>query len=307
MPEYYDVEPDFLPILQGMALLDPPRERPLELLRNGTDFSIFGEPEPVREVRNVSIPASGTEIGALLYLPTGMPTGLMVFYHGGGWVMGSLESHDRGVRTMVNQTGIAVLSVDYRMAPEHPFPVPFEDCWAALLWAREHCADLAGRQVPILVGGDSAGGNLAAAVALAARDAGMQLAGQLLIYPALDSHCAGVSFGTRAECPILTSIDMRWYWDMYRGGQDHSADPRFAPTRAGSLSGLAPALVVVAGIDPLRDDGLDYATALARSDVRVSLLHFPRQPHGFFNFMPLVPSAARAFEDVARAITGMLA
>lgn len=306
MAEYYDVEPDFLPILQGMAELVPPRERSLDELRNGTDYSIFGEPEAVHKVREIRIPVDGGNIAALLYLPDGDPTALMVFYHGGGWVMGSLESHDRGVRTMVNQTGIAVLSVDYRMAPEDPFPVPFEDCRAALLWARDHCADLTGHDLPLLVGGDSAGGNLAAAMALVARDEGIALAGQLLLYPALEPHCTGESFTTRSECPVLTSIDMRWYWDAYRAEKDHSADWRFAPVRAESLEALAPAIVAVAGIDPLRDDGLDYAAAMARAGVPVTLLHFPRQPHGFFNFMPLVPSAARAFEDVSAQIVRLL-
>ena len=306
MPEYYNVEADFMPLLEGMAQLPPFRERPLEQLRYGTDYSVFGDPEPVREVREVRIPVDGADIAALLYLPEGEPTALMIFYHGGGWVMGNLESHDRGVRTMVNQTGIAALSIDYRMAPEHPFPVPFEDCRAALLWARDHCAELVGSDLPLLVGGDSAGGNLAAAMALVAREEGIPLAGQLLIYPALDAHCAGESYATRAEAPVLNTPDMYWYWDTYRAGQDHKGDWRFAPARAESLEALAPAIVVVAGIDPLRDDGLNYAGALARADVPVALLHFPRQPHGFFNFMPLVPSAARAFEDVAAQIVQLL-
>ena len=306
MLEYYNVEEDFLPILENMALLDPPRERSLEQLRNGTDYAIFGEPEPVRDVRSLRIPVDGAELGARFYFPFTEPAALVVYYHGGGWVMGGLESHDRGIRSLVNRAGVAALSIDYRMAPEHPFPVPFEDARAALAWAVEHGGDLTGRELPLWVAGDSAGGNLAAGVALAARSGGRELAGQLLFYPSIDGHCSGASFSTRGDCPILTSHDMRWYWSTYSAGQDCSADWRFSPARAEDLAGVAPAIIAIAGVDPLRDDGLDYASALARADVPVSMLYFPRQPHGFFNFLPLVPSAMRAFDEIAARLVAML-
>ena len=300
MAEYYNVEADFMPLLEGMAQLPPFRERSLEQLRYGTDYSLFGDPEPVREVREVRIPVDGTDIAALLYLPEGEPTALMIFYHGGGWVMGNLESHDRGVRTMVNQTGIAALSIDYRMAPEHPFPVPFEDCRAALLWARDHCAELVGADLPLLVGGDSAGGNLAAVLALLARDGLIpRLAAQVLIYPNTDARQTADSYRRFGDGFGLTAATMAWFRDHYVRTPDDITDWRVSPLLASSLAGAAPAFVVIAGHDILADEGTAYAERLRIEGVPLVLRPWLGQIHGFVSMGRHILAARQAVSEAA--------
>ena len=303
----YTMSSDFAPIIAGMADLPDARHRSLDQLRNGWDYSVFGEPEPVEYVRDLRIPVDGADIATRLYRPAGNIAALMLYYHGGGWVMGSLESHDRPLRVFANLTNMAILSIDYRLSPEHAFPTPFDDSVTALRWARERVAEFAGGDVPVLVGGDSAGGNLAAAVALASRDDGPALAGQLLLYPALDGRCDSGSYATRGDCKILTAEDMRWYWDQYAPDSAQREDHRASPTQAGNLGKAPPAIVVAAGNDPLRDEGLDYAAALAKADVRVTLLYYPDLPHGFFSFYRLAPSAGRAIAEIAAQVKGLIA
>lgn len=298
MPASVQVCSDFDAILAMMAELPDARHRPLDELRAGYDRSALGPPEPVEHIGDHRIPVDGGEIGARLYRPSARPTALLIYYHGGGWVFGDLESHDRPLRSFANLTGMAILSVDYRLSPEHPFPVPLEDALAALRWAAAHVGELAVPDAPLLVGGDSAGGNLAAAAALASREDGPALAGQLLLYPVLDGRCDSGSYASRADCKILTSEDMRWYWTQYIADAAGRDDPRASPPRTVDLSGAPPAIVAVAGIDPLRDEAIDYAAALAKAGVRVNLLHYPTQPHGFFSFGEMVPSAKRAFDEI---------
>jgi acetyl esterase len=295
------MDPDFTPIIAAMAGMPSLTEMPLEQLRDGWDYSIFGEKEDIAEVRDLTIPVHGGEIGARLYKTGNHAAGLLVYYHGGGWVMGDLESHDRPLRALANMTDIAVLAVDYRLAPEYPFPTAFEDALAALAWAGGKLTELAGGDVPILVGGDSAGGNLAAAIALASRDEGPHLAGQLLLYPSLDGRCESESYVSRADCRLLTAADMRWYWDQYAPDSIERQDWRASPSSAERLAGSPPAVVVVAGVDPLRDEGLDYAAALAKADTPITLLHYPALPHGFFNYFAIAPSSGRAMRDIAQA------
>lgn len=306
MSKEHNLSPDFAPIIEAMKDMPFPRERTLGQLRNGTDYSVFGTPESVREIRELSIELPHAKIGARLYRPDDSPSSLLVYFHGGGWVMGDLASHDHTLRAFANRTNFAVLAVNYRLAPEFQFPTPFEDALAALKWASQEREALAGKNVSLLVGGDSAGGNLAAAVALATRSSGPELAAQVLLYPVLDGKCEGTSYETRGSCPILTAEDMRWYWEQYVPEQSSRDDIRMSPAACEDLAGCPPAIIAVAGFDPLRDEGLDYAVKLARSDVKVRLLHYPDLPHGFFSFHPISPSAGKAFDEIAGQLVDLV-
>ena len=292
------LDPQFIPIVTPLAELPPMSRRSLEEIRS-VDVSKFGPAEPIAELRIVRIPAVHHEIAARLYVPAS-PAGLLVYFHGGGWVFGSLDTHEVPLRAFANRTGAAILSVAYRLAPEHPFPAGLNDCLSALEWADRHVEELLGRRRPLFVGGDSAGGNLAAAVAHAARDqGGPNLAGQLLLYPSLDGRCATASWREHAACPTLKAGDMRWYWEQYIADPQRRLDPLASPGLTKNLSKLPPAIVVAAEIDPLRDEVLAYARSLAAASNAVTLLHYRTMPHGFFNFFTLVDAARVAFEDIA--------
>jgi len=306
MTSKFRLSPDFEPIVEAMKDLPFPRERTLDQLRHGTDYAIFGTPEPVQDIREFVIEVPNANIGARLYRPQQEPSALLVYFHGGGWVMGDLVSHDHTLRALANRTKFAIVAVDYRLAPEFPFPAAFEDALAAVNWAWQEREALAGKDIDLIVGGDSAGGNLAAAVALATRSSGPELAGQLLVYPVLDGNCTGTSYATRGDCPILTAEDMRWYWDQYAPGSSVRSDIRLSPAACEDLAGSPPAIVAVAGLDPLRDEALDYAVQLARSDVKVRLLHYPDLPHGFFSFHSLCPSASKAFDEIAKQLRDLV-
>ena len=267
----------------GMPALDalpPDQARPV------FDEAFRTPPEALQAVQRVEdlrMPGPGGEIPLRLYAPSDeddLP--LLVHYHGGGWVIGSLETHDGFCRDAAVAAGCAVLAVDYRLAPDHPFPAAFEDCYAALCWAAEHAERLGLDGGRLGVIGDSAGGNLAAAVALQARDAGgTPLRQQVLLYPALDPELRSPSITENAEGYFLTESAMRWFWGHYRSGGGDAADPRLAPPRAGSLAGLPPALVVTAEFDPLRDEGDAYAEALARAGCQVEHARYDGMFHGF--------------------------
>jgi len=302
------LDPQFAAFVEPLAAMPPMESRTIEESRALWDVSGFGDPAPVAEVREVAIPVKGGAITARLYRPSDAPSGIIVYYHGGGWALGSLESHDVPLRALANSTGAAVLSVDYRLAPEHPFPTGLEDCYAALCWAAEHSAELAGAGKPLIVGGDSAGGNLAAAVALAARDrGGPRLAAQLLLYPALDWRCETKSFEERGGPGFLTGRDMKWYWSTYAADPQQRRQPLASPAQAESHRDLAPAIVVVAEFDPLRDEGLTYAEQLRAADNEVTLLHYETLPHGFFNFLYVVEAAGSAFNEIAGRLSQVLA
>lgn len=302
----HKISADFAGIIAAMSQLPAARDRSLDELRHGWDRSAFGPAEPVYSVRDLNVPVSDTWVGARIYQPAKYAPALLVYYHGGGWVMGGLDTHDIALRVLANRAQLAILAVDYRLAPEHPWPTPFDDACAALNWAAVRLDELIGNPgAKLIVGGDSAGGNLAAAVALASRVQNRSLAGQLLIYPSLDATCSSASFASHADCPLLTAADMRWYWKQYAAGQPVAGDACFSPTAATNLAGSPPAIVAVAGIDPLRDEALDYGVALARHDVSVRLLHYPDLPHGFFNFHPLAPSADRAMDEIAAQLQSL--
>ncbi|MGP4018362.1 alpha/beta hydrolase [Saccharopolyspora sp. 5N708] len=263
------------------------------------------DPVPGVVVADRRIPAAAGELRARLYRSrevTG-PGPLLVFYHGGGWVIGDLDTHDDLCRFLAKHAGIRVLSVDYRLAPEFPFPAALDDCIAAYRYALDNADELGTDRASIAVGGDSAGGNLAASVALHATRSGLtKPVFQLLIYPAADATTRRRSrelFGTGF---LLTDRDMDWFMDHYVPEMDARPDPRLSVLRADDLSGLPAAYVVTAGFDPLRDEGEAYAQRLADSGVAVISRRFPDLIHGFANLR----TVGDRFEEALFEIVGTL-
>lgn len=245
----------------------------------------------VVEVTELSIPGPAGTIPARLYRPTTPEahSPLLVFYHGGGFVIGDLDTHDDLCRLICRDGGITVLSVDYRLAPEHKAPAAADDAYAAFRWVTEHAAELGVAADRIAVGGDSAGGNLAAVVSQRARNAGAPPPVlQLLIYPVVDVCSETRSKTLFADGYFLTARDMDWFMDHYLGGASvDRTDPEVSPLLADDLSGLPPALVLTGGFDPLRDEGDRYAEALRNAGVPVDLRQERSLIHGFANFFPL--------------------
>jgi acetyl esterase len=260
-------------------------------------------PELAR-IEPLSIPAPHGAISARLYVPKDVRSrdGLspaLVFFHGGGWVIGDLESHDVVCRKLAIAGALIVISVDYRLAPEHKFPAAADDAIAATQWIAAHARDLGIDAARLSVGGDSAGGNLTAVVALAARDAGgPALAGQVLIYPATDFAMSHGSHREPETSVLLTHSVIRWFRDHYLNGAADIHDWRASPARAQDLSGLPPAYVLTAGADPLRDEGDDYAERLKQAGVPVTYKHYPGQFHGFFTMGKLLPQANVAADEI---------
>ncbi len=262
-------------------------------------------PEDVAESRDGTVPGPLGPIGIRLYRPMGTAASdvlpALVYYHGGGWMLGDLDSHDVICRRFANATRCRVVSVDYRMAPEHVFPAAVDDCLAATKYVFDNAAALGVDAGKVAVGGDSAGGNLAAVMALMARDGTLPpLAFQLLIYPATDMMMTTVSSTTVGPGVPLTSATMKWFIDYYAKG--HETDWRVSPGRAASLAGTASALVLTCAHDPLRDEGIDYARRLEREGVRVVHLHYSDQIHGFLGMGRLIRAADQAIDVMARVL-----
>lgn len=264
----------------------------------------------VTDVSELSIPGPAGAIPARLYRPTAPEpdSALLVFYHGGGFVIGDLDTHDQLCRLICRDAGLSVLSVDYRLAPEHKAPAAADDAYAAFRWAGDHAAELGVDADRIAVGGDSAGGNLAAVVSQRARDEGGRLpALQLLIYPVVEVCSETRSKTLFADGYFLTARDMNWFIDHYLGGADvDHTDPVVSPLLAGDLSGLPPALVLTGGFDPLRDEGNRYAEAMRAAGVEVDLRQERSLIHGFVNFFPLGGDSATATAAMISALRAHL-
>jgi acetyl esterase len=264
----------------------------------------------VAAVTNLSIPGPAGTIRARHYRPTdgdGQP--LLVFYHGGGQVIGDLDTHDDVCRQICREGGLHVLSVDYRLAPEHKAPAGTDDAFAAFQWALEHAAELRADPQRVAVGGDSAGGNHAALVALRARDEGVQPpALQALFYPVVNYRDETRSQNLFASGFFLTKRDIVWFREHYLdGAQVDAADPRVSPLLAADFSGLPPALVLTAGFDPLRDEGRQYAAAMRDAGVTVDYREFGSLVHGFANFFPLGGGSTAAMTAAISALRAHLA
>jgi acetyl esterase len=252
----------------------------------------------VGSVSEVVVPGPAGDLAGRVYRPESSdPAPTVVLFHGGGWVIGDLDTHDSMARSICRDCEAVVLSVDYRLAPEAPFPAAVEDALAATRWARDHLAELGGSDV-LAVAGDSAGGNLAAVVAQQLRDAGgPALAAQLLVYPATDVLGDYASRIDNAEGYFLDVPLMLWFMEQYVADPAHHDDPRLSPLRATSLEGLPPAVVVTAEFDPLRDEGEAYAAALSEAGVAVELRRFDGLIHGFFDMGPHSAGAQAAVDE----------
>ena len=251
-------------------------------------------------VRDIRIPTRGGSIAGRLFKPVEPALGLVVYAHGGGWVVGALDDFDTLARTLVGQSGCALLLVDYRLAPEHPFPAGLEDVEDAIVWAASSRRDLTGRAVPLVVAGDSAGANLVTVAAMETRHA-VQLDLQVLFYPVTDVDTTTASYQRYGEDYLLTRADMQWFLGHYANGHA-AADPRIAPLRAEDLSGAPDAWIGLAEYDVLRDEGEAYAQRLAAAGVAVELRHYSDMPHGFARLTNLVDSADWAVREAAQAI-----
>jgi len=216
---------------------------------------------------------------------------IVVWYHGGGFVIGDLETADRICRKLAIGTGALVISIDYALAPERPFPAGPDDCFAALQWIIENAESLGGDSSRVAIGGDSAGGNMAAVTAIRARDAGIALRHQLLVYPVTDCTMTSTSYVANAEGYLLTADSMDWFIGHYLSGGADAKDPRVSPLYADDLRGLAPALVITAEFDPLRDEGEAYGERLEEAGNDVVLRRFDGQIHGFFPLGAVIPAA----------------
>lgn len=269
----------------------------------------FGEPIAMARVEDVAIALPGRTLAARLYVPEGASgtPGLTVYFHGGGWVIGTLETHDATCRALARASGGAVLSVAYRLAPEHRYPAAVDDCFEATVWAAANTVLLGIDGSKIAVAGDSAGGNLAAAVAIMARDAGApKLCHQLLIYPVTDVDFSRPSYAANGGGDFfLSTAAMKWFWDHYLGAVSPAEAPLAAVLGRSDHGGLPPATVITAEYDPLRNEGDAYAAKLAAAGVPVDAVCAPGMIHGFFGMFEMVPDAMpwieRAGTNLARS------
>ena len=233
--------------------------------------------------------------------------GVVVFFHGGGWVLGSIETHEPQVRAMVNRTGLVYVSVEYRLAPEDPYPAAVEDCYAATCWVAAHAAELGVDPTRLAVAGDSAGGNLAAVTTLVARDrGGPPIAYQLLVYPCCDMDPdAWWSMAANADGPLLTRAVMQWFYDHYTGDADRT-DPYMSPVHAPSHADLPPGLIITAEYDPLCDEAEAYGAQLAAAGCDVTCTRYDGMFHGFFGFDSEMDAAEAAQQEAAAALRAAL-
>lgn len=260
--------------------------------------------EPVAKVEDRTAPGPESAIPVRIYTPAGDgPFGALVFYHGGGWVVGTLDGSDATCRALCNAAGCVVVSVDYRLAPEAKFPGPVEDCYAAAAWVAAHAGEIGVDPSRIAIGGISAGGNLAAAVALMAGDrGGPPIRHQMLVVPVVERRFDTRSYMEKAEGYGLTRASMQWYWDHYLAADADADNPYAAPLRAASLAGLPPAHVLTAEYDPLSSEGEAYARALKAAGVPVEFTCYDGMTHGFFSMASVIDKGRRALDDAAAAI-----
>lgn len=310
-PPYWDqldADAQFVARVIAGTLKKPVRELGVHAARELLATSPPEQPlTHLERVEHLSLPARSGELRARLYHPNGSPASpgarpALVYLHGGGFVLGTLDGVDEVCRAIAARSGWAVFSLEYRLAPENPYPAALDDCFDAFTWLRRSAAGLGLDPHVIAVGGDSAGGNLSAALCLKLRDLGLdQPVSQVLVYPAVDDSFATPSWTEFADAPLLTSADARWLWEQYLG-PDHAGavDHLATPMRAESLRGLPPALVLTAAVDPLRDDAEAYAERLRRDGVEATLTRYAGVFHGFFTEVGVFARTGEAISQVAR-------
>ena len=309
------LDPQAKAILDSMAentemprMIDLPPEGAREMYR-GLAAALDAQGVPIGKVEDRTIPGPAGDIPVRLYEPVAGGNGLpaLVFFHGGGWVIGDLETHDALCRTLANESGCKVIAVDYRLAPEHPYPAASEDCYAAVKWVEANAADINVDANSIAVGGDSAGGHLSAVVCQMARaNKGPDISFQLLIYPVTDEPGKTGSYDSFAEGYFLEKEGMEWFWKHYAGNGADQNDPYLAPLKAKDLSGLPPAYIVTAGFDVLRDEGRAYAEALKQAGVDVEYVNYDGMIHGFFNLQAAIDVSRDAVKAAAKALRDAL-
>ena len=297
--------PEIKAFLEASAAAGLPQvwEAPVEVLRRNTQgrVALAGKIEPLAAIENRFIPGPTSDLPIRIYRPATNTQRTIVYFHGGGWVLNFLDIYDASLSRLANQSNATIVSVNYQKAPEHPYPTPFDDCYSTLEWVISHKNELALPNV-IGVAGDSAGANLAAAVALKARDHQIELAFQFLIYPCLDRNFSTDSYRANATGYGLSTQAMQWFWDQYLQGNAHDDDPYAAPQRAQSFAGLAPAIIITAQYDPLLSDGENYLAALKNAGVSVSYRKFDGMIHGFFTNLAVTPTATTAIDWSAQEI-----
>jgi acetyl esterase len=261
-------------------------------------------PAPLPKVENIKIPGPAGDIPARVYVANEAkePQPALVFYHGGGWVIGSLDSYDALCRQLAKKAGCTVISIDYRLAPEHKFPAAYDDSLAAFRWIAANAARLNIDAKRIAVGGDSAGGNLSACVTQATRGDEVKACFQMLIYPGADMRMGHKSHVENAEGYILTRDLIAWFVNLYLRDERDKLDPRASPLLCTDYAGLPPAFVLLAGYDPLRDEGRDYAERLNAAGVPVKISLYPGMYHGFFNASGALTNSKHAVEEAASAL-----
>jgi acetyl esterase len=281
---------------------------PQQARANGQARPRAAGPEVAR-VEDRTIPGPDSQLSVRIYTPLGSgPFPALVWFHGGGWVVGDLESADATARHLTLGAGCVVVSVDYRLAPEAKFPGPAEDCYAATRWVAEHAAEIGGSGNNLAVGGDSAGGNLAAAVCLMAKDrGGPSLGMQLLVYPVTARDFQTGSYVDNAEGYNLTRDTMVWYWEQYLANDTDGTNAYAAPQQAQDLRGLPPAVVITAEYDPLRDEGEAYAHRLQAVGVPTTCTRYPGMIHGFFGMSAVVDKGKDAIAQASAALNAAFA
>jgi acetyl esterase len=303
------LDPQAAKLLELLKMLGlPPVEMLSPIAARAQVAPVRGVPQPVFRVADRQISGSAGPLPVRVYWPEpsqtqDAPPPVVVFFHGGGWVLCNLETHDAACRGLANAAECVVVAVDYRLAPEHKFPAAVEDAFAATKWVTEHAAELGVDPLRVVVAGDSAGGNLAAAVCLMAKElGGCRPAYQVLIYPVTNYAFETASYRDNAEGYMLTRSAMIWFWDQYLARPEDGSHPYASPLRAADLSGLPPALVLTAEYDPLRDEGEAYAARLQAAGVAVQTRRYDGMIHGFLRRGDVFDRAHEMLQEIGQVL-----
>ena len=300
--------PEIKQYLVGKAMSGAPEawQAPLDVIRANTysRVALAGSPEKIFSLEDRYIPGPTSDLHIRIYRPhEGKDLPALVYFHGGGWVLNFLDIYDSELISLANAAGSVIVAVNYQKAPEHPYPIPFDDCYATFLWVHQNSYALNINPLKIGVGGESAGGNLAAAVAQKSRDvAGPKPRYQLLINPCNERDFETKSYLEYASGYGLSREAMMWFWKQYLQGIEHDTDPYACPSTAKDFSNLAEAIIVTAEFDPLRDDGIKYDQLLRESGVRTHYKEYPGMIHGFANLGAVTPTAHQAISECAAII-----